>query len=831
MQHCYNFKILIIACTVLSVSLSAQSRTLTGKVSDKNGEALSFVSIYIEGTTNATFTNVEGRYEMEVPNDQFTLVFQFFGYKSIKKVISRSARTFNAVMEVENFDLPEVVIYGNAEDPAYGIMRDLIANKENIKKAVNQYETDLYIKGVLKLLKAPKKIMGSDVGDMSGILDSNRQGIIYLSESQSKLYFQTPDSYKEVMQKSIVSGSDDMISMNQFSTARVDFYNEAIQFVRDLVSPLADNAFSYYKFRLENTYINEDGNKIDIIKVIPKSEFRPCFFGELYVNESKNCIHSLVLNFTGDAIKQPIFDTIRIRQVHVNVGEVNQQALLTQTLDFKAGALGFKMSGNFMYVFSNYILGAGKQSEVINENKAEIYAVSKDAIQNDTLFWNSKRPVPLSEEERFDYIRKDSLKRIWKSEAYLDSVDAVGNKFKFMNIFFGYSHNNSFAKKYWGLKPLFSSVLFNAVEGFNFSAKPFYTFYSLDESKRFNVDGELKYGFSDQKLKANITMNYRYDRMHLSSISFNIGKTYNQYDSRGVISPFLNMFESLFYKDHFAKVYVNQHVSLQWQHEVTNGLLLRISTGHSKRKHLENSTDYSFFHRLKEYDSNIPSNVDATSLDNNKSQFTLRLRWVPGQQYMTYPEYRNRLPSPYPTFSLNVEKAVPFGDNASDFTKLKISLENDRIPAGVFGHSSITAEYGRFLSNKKSTFIDYFHFVGSEIGVYFESDFDNTFLLQPYYNLSSTKPYVTISYQHHFEGWMTDKLPLLNKWGVKTVLSLKTIQRQGDHYYETGFGLEGIKLGIVSLGRLDYVASFNQSGYIDSHLRFGIAALLEQVVD
>ena len=42
--------------------------------------------------------------------------------------------------------------------------------------------------GSTKIYNAPEKIMGIEVGDMDGALDSTRQGVVYLSESVSKLY-------------------------------------------------------------------------------------------------------------------------------------------------------------------------------------------------------------------------------------------------------------------------------------------------------------------------------------------------------------------------------------------------------------------------------------------------------------------------------------------------------------------------------------------------------------------------------------------------------------------------------------------------------------------
>ena len=37
--------------------------------------------------------------------------------------------------------------------------------------------------------------------------------------------------------------------------------------------------------------------------------------------------------------------------------------------------------------------------------------------------WETLRPIPLTLEEKLDYIRKDSFEKIWTSKSYQDSID------------------------------------------------------------------------------------------------------------------------------------------------------------------------------------------------------------------------------------------------------------------------------------------------------------------------------------------------------------------------------------------------------------------------
>ena len=70
--------VLLFMAVVLSISqLWAQQRTVTGKVSDENGNALANVSIKIKGTNTGTASGIDGFYSLIVPSTAKTLVFTY----------------------------------------------------------------------------------------------------------------------------------------------------------------------------------------------------------------------------------------------------------------------------------------------------------------------------------------------------------------------------------------------------------------------------------------------------------------------------------------------------------------------------------------------------------------------------------------------------------------------------------------------------------------------------------------------------------------------------------------------------------------------------------
>ena len=87
-----NFKsfVLLALFTALSNLLSAQ-KSITGLVTDTdNGDPLVGASVVVTGTLKGTLTDVDGKYELQVPADATTLTYSFTGYSSLTIPIGTS---------------------------------------------------------------------------------------------------------------------------------------------------------------------------------------------------------------------------------------------------------------------------------------------------------------------------------------------------------------------------------------------------------------------------------------------------------------------------------------------------------------------------------------------------------------------------------------------------------------------------------------------------------------------------------------------------------------------------------------------------------------------
>ncbi|GAB6009936.1 SusC/RagA family TonB-linked outer membrane protein [Dysgonomonas reticulitermitis] len=88
-----------------------QAQTVTGTVTDANGEPLIGVSVVVKGTTVGQMTDIDGKYSIAVGNQKATLVFTFMGYTK-QEISVGSQSVINVKLEEDSKLLEEVVVVG-----------------------------------------------------------------------------------------------------------------------------------------------------------------------------------------------------------------------------------------------------------------------------------------------------------------------------------------------------------------------------------------------------------------------------------------------------------------------------------------------------------------------------------------------------------------------------------------------------------------------------------------------------------------------------------------------------------------------------------------------
>ncbi len=807
-------------------SLFALHAQVNGRIIDQEGEPLPFASIYVKGTSKGTTSNVEGRFQLNLEKGDYELVFQYIGYKQlIKKInVQNTILTLEVVLEKEAVDLKEVVVKANDEDPAYQVIREAMARRKYYLEQVETYSCNVYIKGNIKFLNAPEKFLGQEVGDLDGNLDSNRQGIIYLSESEAQLYFKQPDRYKEIMRSTKVSGNDNGFGFNQASEMDFNLYRNYALYNRQIISPIASNAFGYYRYRLEGTLLDEEGRLINKIEVIPKRSEDPVYKGHLYIIEDLWNIQAVDLTLMSGAMKIPGLDSLTIQQQYVPVRSPDIWQIFSQTIDFKAGLFGFKLRGIFTAIYSDYDL---KPNVLEGFFDNEIFRIEENANQRPLEYWSDVRPIPLTEEETVDYIIKDSLQEIRKTKPYLDSVDAKNNKFTPLDLLFGYDYQRSYRKEYWSLGSPLTKLQFNTVQGINADLDVTYRKYYDDYSMRwFSINPKLNYGFSDAQLRASGEFIYNFNRTHFSRLSISGGRTTAQFNPSNPILPTLNSQITLWYRDNFMKIYEKEFLRLGFNHELLNGVYFTASLEYAGRMALVNKDDYSLRKQdRKDFTSNnplAPDDFDPAFDPHQALLFDLAVRFRIKQQYSQYPGRKYLEGSKWPDLWIIYRKGVAGLGSDVNFDQLAFQLRDAYIPAGVWGRSAVRVEAGKFLNNRRLQFMDFRHFDGNQVSTGNPSRYHSSFFKLPYYTHSTAEAYLEIHYQHFFEGFFFDKIPAVRKLGWMMVAGGKYLLTTEQPFYtELSLGIDNIGIGPLRLFRIDAVVD-NLEGNWDLGLIVGI---------
>lgn len=814
----------LLSCLFFLVTFISVSQ-IRGIITDTNNKPLPSVNIFIENTFTGTTTNDEGSYELNINKlGDYVIVYQYLGYKTVKKSVTVDKFPFSMDIQLaeEEIFLNEVVVNSD-ENPADKIMRKAIdSRKANLEK-INAFKADFYSRGLIRIKNAPEKIMGQDLGDLGGGLDSTRSGIIYLSETISKIEFLRPDKLKEKISASKVAGNDNGFSFNTAVDVDYNFYENTIELGNQLISPIANNAFGYYRFLLDGIFYDDKGNLINKIKVTPKRDNDPVFNGFVYIVEDQWTIYALELDVTGIQARIPAADKISIQQDFSYSETDDVWAKISQTIDFDYGIFGIKGDGRFTYVYSNYIFNPDITRKDFGR---EILSFETEANKKDSTFWQGVRPVPLTKEESGDYVRKDSIQVIRESKTYKDSIDAVNNKFKIGNLLSGYNYSNSYEKWEVGIVAPLSTVTFNTVQGWNANINSYYR-KNYDEFKRFlSVNGSVNYGFSDERLRGTLAATYKFNNIKRPYLSVSGGITTQQFNSNEPITRIINTSFSLFAEQNYLKLYDRSFAEVGYAIEPVNGLRLNSTISYNRRKALFNTTDQAWYPQAdRVYTSNNPLDASAYGIAPFDTHHIVKLdiggRIRFGQDYFSYPDGKINIPnSKYPTLYLGYEKGLAATNENYNFDQIKLRVTQD-FTFRDKGKFEFNFKGGKFFNGEDIAFMDYYHFNGNQTHIG-SGSYLNVFNNLPYYSLSTNDSYLEFHAEHDFNGFILGKIPLLNKLNFNLIIGAHALSTPDNKpYQEYTVGIDNIGWGKFRFLRLDYVRSY-QSGFVSDAFIFGL---------
>ena len=110
LQSVVLFLILVLAGS--NVTLSAQNRTISGKVLDANDEPLIGVTVAVESSTIGAITDVDGTFSIQVPQGKVTLNVSYVGFAAQKVTVAPNQKSVTVHLSEDAVLLNETVVVG-----------------------------------------------------------------------------------------------------------------------------------------------------------------------------------------------------------------------------------------------------------------------------------------------------------------------------------------------------------------------------------------------------------------------------------------------------------------------------------------------------------------------------------------------------------------------------------------------------------------------------------------------------------------------------------------------------------------------------------------------
>jgi len=747
---------------LFSITTFAQVTVIKGKITDaESNDALPFVNIFFKGTTIGVTSDFDGYYELRTTQNMDSISVSCMGYnprtKPVKKGVEQLVN-FQLTSSVQQ--LQEIVILPG-ENPAFRILR-----KVNQYRAVNtpeslvayQFENFTRIQVSIDNLseKFKQRKMFKPISNMFDSLqamageDGKAVLPVFVSETFSNYYYRRhPEDQKEDIIASKITGVgvDDHTWINQLmgSSFQVfNFYDAWIPILgKNFISPIATNGKAYYRYYLMDS-VEIRGRTCYEMVIEPKRPLDLAFRGKMWIEDSTFALVQLDVEI-GKQANLNWIEKVKVQQEFEPTSAGPWMATKTRAL------VDLVEIGSQPGFISKFYSSCEKM--VVNDPKdPEFYkegiTVMEDAYIKDDAFWDENRHDTLTPAEKNVYMMIDSVKNIPTIRSLVDIVELV---------VYGYQEVGKI-----DVGPYIFLYKFNEVEGHRFRLG-----FTTNENFSHNLilKGYLAYGTRDFRYKYNTEVEYIFTRKPWTRAGI---QHRDDIDQISVTDDFFaknNLFKFTAGFNPYNRLNNSYEYRIWGERMLFNGFNQIVMFHYREFKPF---FDFGYYPDPKDH-SEVESEF-TTSTVSLESRYSARERIV-----YTHLD-RIRIPSgqrPPPVYTLKYTLGIK-GLLKSDFAyqKLEFSVVQN-LPMGALGTSRYAVAGGKIFNVLPYPLLQVHK--GNETVV---SDPDAFYLMNFFEFVSDT--WVSVFYEHHFEGLFTNRVPLLKKLKVRTLLMGNMVYGQLD---------------------------------------------------
>lgn len=820
---------LILGCLLLVSAIAVSQRhQVSGIVVDaETKQPMPLIGVSVPAHDIGSNTNLEGYFSLYLPAGEQLIVIKYSGYQPFRDTIQVDSAISDIRIELQpvSMTIGEVEISDKYVNPAIRIVRNAIKQKKyNRMDKIEAYEYEAYTKLVMTLDNLTSKFLDHKlmrgVGDVvrelggdSAVADSGAFSLAaFISESISRFYFKKPGQKKEEILAVQTSGVRKDAEFNLLSTMflQIDIYENSIPILgKGFVSPVADGAFMNYDYELITTEI-EGRDTLFGLKIVPKREFDPVFRGTIYIDNEHWAVNRIDLEMSSDPNINWVED-IRIRQQYDYIQNFWVPVVLDLEVDFvnsltkKHGGKNIGVVGRTSSYLYNYKINQPREAKFYNRETLEIM---HDAGVKDSTFWDEHRRSPLDQSERLGFALVDSIKHRGIFDFYIEAATFIKRGVKEF--------------KYFSVGPYFYVFGFNQAEGPRFRLG-LYTLKTF--SKKLYLGGHLAYGLRDQRIKYQVEGKWRIVRKPKLEIGFRKTFEVEQVGFADFLDEGTSLLETMLRRVPLTQLnYYHEH-KFNIDHDISRGL-----TGSLwfRSKSFAPASTFPFHYHGENGDINSIYDI---------SEVGVKLRLSFKEVYITVGGDKRYVGTEYPVFHVQYQHGFK-GLFGSDFEYKhgRVTIDH-KLGMGRFGFTRYQLTAGQIFGTLP--FPELHVFGGNQTWALRATGFN----MMNYYEFIADR-YATVRLEHHFQGIIWKKLPLLRKLKLKEVFTARAafgtltpenkalntipagaagnteaqniVAPDTEPYVETGFALENI----LKVLRVDFIWRLNYQDALADRDRF-----------
>lgn len=769
---------------VLTVTVLHAQTVVTGTIIDKETkDPLPFVNVIFAGTATGSVSDTEGKYRIHSTEPYTQVQFSFIGYKTITRNIKPGeTNEINIRLEPEATVLNEVEVtvdnrkekYRNKNNPAVDLVREMIDRKKQNRMENYQFvEYEEYEKLQMSLSNVSDKFKERklfrkykwlfDNVDTTSI-EGKALLPIYLQETINDQYYRKSPEKKKTIKKAHQKVSfDDYVDNQGLSTYLnylyndIDIYDNNITILTNqFLSPIADAAPTFYKFYITDT-LKDVTPKLAELVFVPRNAGDFLFQGKLYVTLDSNYAVQKVdmtvnkninLNWVRELYIQQDFEKGEDNRYHVSRSKMRADFGLSKD---RGGIYGERLVS-----YKNFTTNRERQDSFYEAEEGAATSILDP--QNSEEYWLAHRHDSLSHAESKVYQNIDSLQKMPSFRRTMDIATLLLAGYK------------SFG--WWELGPVNTFYSFNPVEGFRLRVGGRTT---TRFSERLYLETYGAYGFKDEKWKYYLGATYSFTGKSIWQFPVKSLRVSFQRDTKipgqelqfvqednFLLSFKRGVNDKWLYNDIWTIDYLNEfdsHFSYRlgfknWKQTPAGGLYYQVRDGETTRDIQELTT----------------------------SEVSLELRWAPAEQFYQGKSYRIPIPNRYPIFTLRFIGGVK-GLFNSQYNYQNVALNvYKRVYLSQFGYTDIVAEGGYIFGNVPFPLLA-IHRANQTYSYQLQS-----YNLMNFLEFVSDK-YVSVNFDHYFNGFIFNKIPLLKKLKWREVATFKvlygSIRNENNPQYNT----------------------------------------------